>query len=179
MNAGTVANLIDVSGPAAPSETRTRTLLHALVQGRHLTRPKTVDLLQARAEEMGITDFTVSLRQLDRWFAGQVATLPRPSVCRVIEAEFGYPIDVLLAPETEVPIPASLHQPPEKTDRTLRTVEFVSWIADQSNLAFDAVYVAVSEMADRLAAEPVSQRAGREHARAAVSRGQIAEAVQR
>jgi hypothetical protein len=128
---------------------------------------------------MGVTDFALSLRQLDRLFAGQVATLPRPSVCRVLESEFGYPIDVLLAPETEVPITQSLHPPGEQTNRVLRTVEFVSWIADQSNLPFDEVYVAVAELADKLAAQPVVQRAGREHARAAVSRAQIAESVQR
>jgi len=44
-----------------------------------------------------VRDFALSLRQLDRWLAGDLATLPRPSLCRVVEAEFGYPVERLLA----------------------------------------------------------------------------------
>src|SRR5437879_12070521 len=46
---------------------------------------------------MGVRDFALSVRQLDHWLAGGVATLPRPSLCRVVEAEFGYPVERLLA----------------------------------------------------------------------------------
>ena len=46
---------------------------------------------------MEVHDFTLGLRQLDRWLAGDVATQPRPSLCRVLEAEFGRPVERLLA----------------------------------------------------------------------------------
>jgi hypothetical protein len=128
---------------------------------------------------MGVPDFALSVRQPDRWFAGGVATLPRPSVCRVLEAEFGYPIETLLASESQVPVATNRHQSTGHSDRALRTVEFMSWIADQSNLAFDDVYVAVAELADKLAVEPAVERAAKEHARATVSRAKIVEAVQR
>jgi hypothetical protein len=122
---------------------------------------------------MGVPDFALSVRQPDRWFAGGVATLPRPSVCRVLEAEFGYPIETLLASESQVPVATNRHQSTGHSDRALRTVEFMSWIADQSNLAFDDVYVAVAELADKLAVEPAVERAAKEHARATVSRAKI------
>jgi hypothetical protein len=149
------------------------------VQQRHLTREQAIGALECRAQDMAVRDFALSVRQLDRWFAGGVATLPRPSVCRVLEAEFGYPTQRLLASETELPVAVSRHQSARHSDRVLRTVEFVSWIADQSNLAFDDVYVAVAELADKLAAEPAVQRAAKEHARATVSRAKVVETIQR
>src|SRR2546428_663027 len=74
-----------------------KTLLQSLMIERHLTREHAIEALDRRARDMGIRDFTLSLRQLDRWLAGDVATLPRPSLCRVVEAEFGYPVERLLA----------------------------------------------------------------------------------
>jgi hypothetical protein len=64
---------------------------------RHLTREQVIEVLHRRARDMGVRDFALSLRQLDRWLAGAVATLPRPSLCRVVEAEFGRPVGRLLA----------------------------------------------------------------------------------
>jgi len=73
------------------------TLLQRLMKDRRLTREQTLDLLDERAVRMGVRDFALSLRQFDRWLAGDVGTEPRPSTCRVVEAEFGHPIDRLLA----------------------------------------------------------------------------------
>ena len=73
------------------------TLLQCLMIERHLTREQVIDVLDRRARDMGVRDFALSLRQLDRWLAGDVATLPRPSLCRVVEAEFGCPVRRLLA----------------------------------------------------------------------------------
>jgi tetratricopeptide (TPR) repeat protein len=74
------------------------TLLQALmVQQRRWTRERTLEELERRARELGERDYALSLRQLDRWFAGEVGT-PRPGTCRVVEEEFGYPIAALLAP---------------------------------------------------------------------------------
>ena len=74
-----------------------RTLLQSLMIECHLTREQTIEALERRARDMGVRDFALSLRQLDRWLAGDVATLPRPSLRRVVEAEFGYPVQRLLA----------------------------------------------------------------------------------
>src|SRR5256712_7246266 len=74
-----------------------KTLLQSLMIERHLTREHAIEALDRRARDMGIRDFTLSVRQLDRWLAGDLATLPRPSLCRVVEAEFGYPVERLLA----------------------------------------------------------------------------------
>jgi tetratricopeptide (TPR) repeat protein len=74
-----------------------KTLLQSLMNERHLTREETIEALEKRAREMEVHDFTLGLRQLDRWLAGDVATQPRPSLCRVLEAEFGRPVERLLA----------------------------------------------------------------------------------
>src|SRR6266513_2039554 len=74
-----------------------KTLLQALMTGRHLTREQVIEALDRQARDMGVRDFALSVRQLDRWLAGEVATLPRPTLCRVVEAEFGYPVQQLLA----------------------------------------------------------------------------------
>src|SRR5438067_2009485 len=74
-----------------------KTLLQRLMSERHLTREHALEALDRRARDMGVRDFALSLRQLDRWLAGDLATLPRPSLCRVVEMEFGYPVERLLA----------------------------------------------------------------------------------
>src|SRR2546429_1330578 len=74
-----------------------KTLLQSLMIERHLTREHAIEALDRRARDLGVRDFPLSLRQLDRWLAGDLATLPRPSLCRVVEAEFGYPVERLLA----------------------------------------------------------------------------------
>src|SRR5207245_10860921 len=74
-----------------------KTLLQRLMVERRLTREQAIEALDRRARDMGVRDFALSVRQLDRWLAGDLATLPRPSLCRVVEAEFGYPVERLLA----------------------------------------------------------------------------------
>ncbi len=126
---------------------------------------------------MGVNDYALSLRQLDRFYAGKVATVPRPSVCRILEAEFGYSVKQLLGPAADVAAGGHDGDLVGHSDRTLRTLEFVSWMADESNLPFDGLYAAVAERADKLSAEPVAARAACDHARGAIDRAQIAEAV--
>ena len=78
--------------------TRSRkTLLQCLMVQRHLTREQAVEALERRARDMGVRDFALGLRQFDRWLAGDLITLPRPSLCRVLEAEFRHPVQQLLA----------------------------------------------------------------------------------
>lgn len=79
------------------------TLLQQLMRERRWTRSDTLKRLAVRAPSVGADDFALSMRQLDRMLAGQVQTLPYPSTCRVIEAEFGRPIEHLLAFVGELP----------------------------------------------------------------------------
>src|SRR5258708_36736216 len=74
-----------------------KTLLQSLMNERHLTREETIEALEKRARQMEVHDFTLGLRQLDRGLAGDVATQPRPPLCRALEAEFGPPVGRLLA----------------------------------------------------------------------------------
>jgi len=92
-----------MSGPVVAPPGAAKTLIQALVHERHLTREQVIEVLDRRAQAMEIHDFAVSLRQIDRWLAGKVATAPRPSVCRVLEAEFGFPVVQLLAPDDHDP----------------------------------------------------------------------------
>ncbi len=87
------------------------TVLQGLINQRRLTREETIKVLYRRAERMHIHDFALSLRQLDRWLSGEVATIPRPSMCRVVEAEFGEPVERLLstADRELVTLPAGEH----------------------------------------------------------------------
>jgi len=95
---------------------RTRaTVLQRLINQRRLTREEALQALHTRATRMQIHDFALSLRQLDRWLSGEVATIPRPSMCRVIEAEFGQSVERLLSIEADALAPPS-GQPSEDTD---------------------------------------------------------------
>lgn len=80
----------------APIGRKSVTLLQVLMRERRLTREETIDVLDQRARTMGINDFTLSLRQLDRWLSQEVGD-PRSVRCRVAEAEFGYSIERLLS----------------------------------------------------------------------------------
>jgi hypothetical protein len=84
-----------------------RTLLDSLLRQRHLTRNEARELLRDRAARMGVTErkYALSERQFYRLVNGQVKTKPHAVVCRVIEAEFGLPIDALLAPAPAIPRP--------------------------------------------------------------------------
>lgn len=77
-----------------------RTRLDSLVRERLLTRNEARELLAYRALCMGLTErkFALSERQFYRLLSGEIKTRPHPVVCRVIEAEFGYSIEELLAP---------------------------------------------------------------------------------
>ncbi|MGH3734467.1 MAG: hypothetical protein ACRDT6_02420 [Micromonosporaceae bacterium] len=73
------------------------------MEQRRLTREETLAALRSRAASIPGADFTLSLRQLDRWLASELDGLPRPSTSRVVEAEFGHPIEELLATVAESP----------------------------------------------------------------------------
>src|SRR5690348_14896095 len=120
-------------------------LLEELMHQRRWTREKTIEALERLARDLGVRDFSLSVRQLDRWLAGQLETRPRLAVCRVVEEEFGRPIEELLSPYVPA-APAGTHGQILGT-RRLRTEEFVSWLADHSDVDFTDLWKAVSDAA--------------------------------
>jgi hypothetical protein len=81
-------------------------LLRALIVQRHWQRFQTFEAqfrhaardLAKREHDPGLAKLTVSSRQWERWYSGNVKTEPRPDACRVLEHMLGYPVDQLLAP---------------------------------------------------------------------------------
>jgi transcriptional regulator with XRE-family HTH domain len=81
------------------------TLLRALITERHWQKFKTFEAqfqraareLAEREGEPDLAKLTVSSRQWERWYAGNVKTGPHPDASRVLEHMFGYPIQQLLA----------------------------------------------------------------------------------
>lgn len=62
---------------------------------------------------------------------------------------------------------------PRAPERTLRTNDFVVWLADHSDHAFPDLYAAISTAAARFEAEPPSTRLQRDYARRLVTRDRI------
>ena len=131
------------------------TLLQREIMRRRLTREEAIRVLDQRASRMNVHDFALSLRQLDRWLAGEVATLPRPSMCRVIEAEFGEPVERLLGFVDDVPALPSSTEPEEPDVRAMvsgsahRSARFGQW-ADSlaiGELAFAALWLRLRQLA--------------------------------
>lgn len=85
------------------------TLLRVLVLARHWQKFSTFETQFRRAAhelataegESWLASATVSRRQFERWYAGQVKTEPHPDACRVLEHMFKYTIQELLAPARE------------------------------------------------------------------------------
>lgn len=85
---------------------RGTTLLRVLVVQRHWQRWPTFEAqfrraaksLAQREGEPALAGVLISQRQLDRWYGGDIKTLPRPDACRVLEHMFGRPVSELLAP---------------------------------------------------------------------------------
>jgi transcriptional regulator with XRE-family HTH domain len=81
------------------------TLLRALIAERHWQNFRTFEAQFRRAaRELGERDsdpdlakLTISSRQWERWYSGNVKTEPYPDACRVLEHIFGYPVHQLLA----------------------------------------------------------------------------------
>ncbi|WP_328436554.1 hypothetical protein OHA71_03720 [Streptomyces sp. NBC_00444] len=79
------------------------TLFRQLLQRRHLT---TYEAFSARFERAAarvadldgdprLASVRVSPRQFDRWYGGELQTLPRPDACRVLEHMLGGPVSEL------------------------------------------------------------------------------------
>ncbi len=94
------------SGENAESGDEAGTLLRALVKERHWQNfdrfrvqfERAAREIAERDGDPEIAKTTVSDRQSQRWYAGNMKTGPHPDACRVLEYMFGYPVQRLLAP---------------------------------------------------------------------------------
>jgi hypothetical protein len=145
---------------------------------RRLTVQETLDVLQRRAEKMNERGYALSVRQFHRWLVGNVSSLDgtRPANARVVEAEFGWPIDALLAVDQRPRDRPKLRSQSTEV-RELRTKEFISWVASHSAFSYEDAYGLVTDGANKIAAMSPVVRAVREHARSEVGRAEIAAAV--
>ncbi|MGW3848676.1 hypothetical protein [Streptomyces fagopyri] len=81
------------------------TLLRQLLQQRHLTMHEAFaaqyERAAARLAELDrdprLASLQVSPRQFDRWYGGELLTLPRPDACRVLEHMLGRPVSELFS----------------------------------------------------------------------------------
>lgn len=155
--------------------TQAATLLKALVHERRLTVSEALDVLQARATRMGETSYALSERQLRRWMSGDVASAARarPANVRVVEAEFDWPIDTLLAADdrtAELATTASAD-----AAEPLRCEDLVRWVDEHSDISRTDASIALAASAGRIAKRPGSPRTGRQSPR--LDRVRVADAL--
>ncbi|WP_425245392.1 tetratricopeptide repeat protein [Streptomyces sp. NEAU-NA10] len=101
------------------------TLLRQLLQQRHLTTHEAFAAQYERAasrlaeldRDPRLASLQVSPRQFDRWYGGELLTLPRPDACRVLEHMLGRPVSELFSTEYDVD---SEHDGDEEEPRSLR-----------------------------------------------------------
>lgn len=102
------------------------TLLRQLIDDRGLSYPEVYKKLLRRAAALEIGDFALSERQLKRVINGQVKTRPFSGTRRVLEAEFGYPVQQLMGPATAAASsPADAGRPLH--DAAAASAEFALW----------------------------------------------------
>lgn len=102
------------------------TLLRTLITARHWQRYETFAVQFKRAAgkladdegEEDLAKMSVSARQFERWYGGELRTRPHPDACRILEHMFGYPVRQLLAPAGRPPAktsPMTWQGPPRPT----------------------------------------------------------------
>ncbi len=118
-------------GPAC--EPGQPTLLRTLIAQRHWQSFRAFQTqfclaardLAERERDPGLAKVTVSSRQWERWYSGNVKTEPYPDACRVLEHLFGYPIHQLLSPAGQQII--GDHEERVHSDDVL---DLVAWVAE-------------------------------------------------
>jgi hypothetical protein len=102
--------MTSTQAPDAPDSVvppaREPTLLRTLVTELHWQKFTTFERqfshsarqLAKQTGEPELATATVSPRQFERWYSGQVKTSPHPDACRILEYMFGQPVQHLLAP---------------------------------------------------------------------------------
>lgn len=167
-----ISTITGVVTEVARAET---TLLKVLVRQRHLTVEETQNVLERRAARMGEAGFALSVRQLRRWLAGDIAVLDsaRPANVRVVEEEFGWPIDELLAPDSR-PSGTTGSAGWSTTPSSLRTADLVAWVAAHADVSFERACETVAEAAQQIA-RSTAHRHGLGSSR--IDRARLADAV--
>ncbi|MEU8576442.1 hypothetical protein [Streptomyces asoensis] len=137
------------------------TLLRQLLQQRHLTTHEAFaaqyERAAARLAELDrdprLASLQVSPRQFDRWYGGELLTLPRPDACRVLEHMLGRPVSELFSTaydgdsahdrdeESSTGREATSAPPPREGDENpldivTRTRQLTASNADDATLAF-------------------------------------------
>ncbi|KUN00758.1 hypothetical protein AQI95_33985 [Streptomyces yokosukanensis] len=136
------------------------TLLRQLLQQRHLTTHEAFaaqyERAAARLAELDrdprLESLQVSPRQFDRWYGGELLTLPRPDACRVLEHMLGSAVSELFSTayadcaRDRVEEPLTRRQPPSPSpprqddenplDIVTRTRQLMASNADDATLAF-------------------------------------------
>jgi tetratricopeptide (TPR) repeat protein len=142
------------------------TLFRQLVQRRHLTTCEAFSTQFERAAarladldgDARLATVRVSPRQFDRWYGGELQTLPRPDACRVLEHMLGRPVADLFSaaeghkqprgPNSDVEAPAPGQHAPQPRGGPLRAYDenpldivsrarqLITSNADESTLAF-------------------------------------------
>ena len=96
--------------PGLAHEPGQPTLLRTLIAQRHWQNFRAFQTqfrraareLAERERDPDLAKLTVSSRQWERWYSGNVKTEPYPDASRVLEHMFGYPVQELLAPAEQV-----------------------------------------------------------------------------
>ena len=156
---------------------RATTLLRELVRERRLTIREAMAVLQARADELDEPGYALSERQFRRWMAGDVTSLAnaRAANVRVVEDEFGWPIEALLGTDNRPELPAP--SPPALSGRTLQTEQLVGWVATHSEVSFSEAYSSVARGADRIDGVPALTQAASAHVASRVDRLRVTDAL--
>ncbi|MEV6589831.1 tetratricopeptide repeat protein [Streptomyces acidicola] len=137
------------------------TLLRQLLQQRHLTTHEAFAAQYERAavrlaeldRDPRLASLQVSPRQFDRWYGGELLTLPRPDACRVLEHMLGRPVSELFSmanaddsePDLSVEshghrpapsLPSSREGDENPLDIVARTRQLTASNADDATLSF-------------------------------------------
>jgi transcriptional regulator with XRE-family HTH domain/tetratricopeptide (TPR) repeat protein len=99
--------------PEHPGKPVRPTLMRSLITQRHWQKFRTFEAqfrraardLAQRDGDPDLAKLTVSSRQWERWYSGNVKTEPHPDACRVLEHMFGRPVQQLLGTQLNVPRP--------------------------------------------------------------------------
>jgi transcriptional regulator with XRE-family HTH domain len=103
--------------PASAREPGQPTLLRTLIAQRHWQSFRAFQTqfrraareLAERERDPGLAKVTVSSRQWERWYSGNIKTEPYPDACRVLEHMFGHPVRQLLASAEQVSAATDVH----------------------------------------------------------------------
>ena len=115
-------------------------------------------------EQLGVDGGTVA-----RWERGAQQIRSRNLVA--LADALGVPQDTLRTGVLPQP------RPVEVSERDLKTVDMVAWLAETSGEPFEDIYQAVSSGIDRLESESKATRYQRDHSRAQITRLDLAQAV--